>query len=158
MTDTPSLSLNESELERAGAMLVRLLREYERAIPAPQIVPALDRKALVDLLTRPFPDRGIGVDALFREIEEKILKHPAITEVAIVGIPDPKWGEVGIAVCVLRGGQTLCEAELSDWLRPQIASYKAPRRILFWESLPKSGYGKITKAAVKSALAEQGVA
>jgi acyl-CoA synthetase (AMP-forming)/AMP-acid ligase II len=99
-----------------------------------------------------------GSNVYPREIEEKILKHPAITEVAIVGIPDPKWGEVGIAVCVLRGGQTLCEAELCDWLRPQIASYKAPRRILFWESLPKSGYGKITKAAVKSALAEQGVA
>jgi acyl-CoA synthetase (AMP-forming)/AMP-acid ligase II len=94
-----------------------------------------------------------GSNVYPREIEEKILQHPAVTEVAIVGMPDPVWGEIGIAVCVLRDQQALDEAQLLDWLRPHIASYKLPRRVCFWGSLPKSAYGKITKAAVRDALA-----
>ena len=99
-----------------------------------------------------------GSNVYPREIEEKILQHPAITEVAIVGMPDPKWGEIGIAVCVLHDGERLDEAELMEWMRPQIASYKLPRRICFWGSLPKSGYGKITKAAVRATLLERELA
>jgi acyl-CoA synthetase (AMP-forming)/AMP-acid ligase II len=94
-----------------------------------------------------------GSNVYPREIEEKILQHPAVTEVAIVGMPDPVWGETGIAVCVLCAQHALNEAELIDWLRPHVASYKLPRRVCFWESLPKSGYGKVTKAAVRDALA-----
>jgi acyl-CoA synthetase (AMP-forming)/AMP-acid ligase II len=93
-----------------------------------------------------------------REIEEKMLKHPAIDEVAIVGMPDPKWGEVGIAVCVLRGEEAVSGQEVIEWLRPQIASYKLPRRVEIWESLPKSGYGKVTKAAVRDALGKRELA
>ena len=87
-----------------------------------------------------------------REIEEKLLAHPAIAEAAVVGIPDAKWGEVGVAVCVRREGGQLDEAELLDWLEGRIAGYKKPKQVHFWPALPKSGYGKITKNLVLSEL------
>jgi len=92
-----------------------------------------------------------------REIEEKMLAHPAVAEVAIVGVPDQTWGEVGIAVCVLTAGQSLTEGELLAWIGSKIARYKVPKRVVFWDSLPKSGYGKITKKIVKEELAARGV-
>lgn len=96
-----------------------------------------------------------GSNVYPREIEEKILHHEAIAEVAIVGMPDPVWGEIGVAVCVRRPGAGIEEAELVGWLKERIASYKLPRRVLFWEALPKSGYGKVTKALVKAAILER---
>ena len=91
-----------------------------------------------------------------REIEEKILTHPAIAEVAVLGVPDPVWGEIGIAVCVNRVGQNATEAEIADFLGPKIARYKMPKRFLFWEALPKSGYGKVPKRLVKDELEKRG--
>lgn len=91
-----------------------------------------------------------------REIEEKILTHPAIAEVAVLGVPDPVWGEIGIAVCVTRPGQSATEAEIADFLSPKIARYKMPKRFLFWEALPKSGYGKVPKRLVKDELEKRG--
>jgi len=91
-----------------------------------------------------------------REIEEKILTHPAIAEVAVLGVPDPVWGEIGIAVCVNRPGQRATEAEIADFLSPKIARYKMPKRFLFWEALPKSGYGKVPKRLVKDELEKRG--
>ncbi|WP_232466920.1 AMP-binding protein, partial [Alcaligenes faecalis] len=87
-----------------------------------------------------------------REIEEYILLHGAITEVAVVGVPDRQWGEVGVAVCVLKEGAALTEAELRSWLSERIARYKMPKYIQFWDSLPKSGYGKVPKRMVKDEL------
>ncbi len=87
-----------------------------------------------------------------REIEEKILTHSDITEVAIVGIPDPKWGEIGVAICVAREGSSPTDTELRDFLKPRIASYKMPKVIHFWDNLPKSAYGKITKNLVREAF------
>ena len=91
-----------------------------------------------------------------REIEEKILTHPAIAEVAVVGVPDPVWGEIGIAVCVARPGQSASETEIAEFLAPKIARYKMPKRFLFWEALPKSGYGKVPKRMVRDELEARG--
>lgn len=87
-----------------------------------------------------------------REIEEKILLHPAIAETAVLGMPDPKWGEVGVAVCVLRPGADPDSVDLSAWLEPRMARYKLPKRVLFWDEIPKSGYGKITKNLVRAEI------
>jgi fatty-acyl-CoA synthase len=87
-----------------------------------------------------------------REIEEKMLEHAAISEVAIVGVPEPKWGEVGVAVCVLREGTQLSEGAMLEWLSSRVARYKLPKRVFFWDALPKSGYGKVPKALVKEEL------
>jgi fatty-acyl-CoA synthase len=89
-----------------------------------------------------------------REIEEKLLTHPAIAEVAVLGVPDPKWGEVGIAVCVAR--EPVGEAALLAWLAERIARYKLPRRVVFWDALPKSGYGKVPKRLVREQLLARG--
>jgi fatty-acyl-CoA synthase len=92
-----------------------------------------------------------------REIEEKILTHPAIAEVAVVGVPDPRWGESGIAVCVAREGASVTEDEIAAFLLPKIARYKMPKRFVFWEALPKSGYGKIPKRMVRDELEARGL-
>jgi fatty-acyl-CoA synthase len=93
-----------------------------------------------------------------REVEEKILTHPGIGEVAIVGVPDPFWGEVGIAVCVAReGASAVTELELATFLAPKVPRYKMPKRFFFWDALPKSGYGKIPKRLVRDELEARGL-
>lgn len=92
-----------------------------------------------------------------RELEEKILTHPAIVEVAVLGVPDKLWGEVGVAVCVTRDGATIEEAELADFLAPKIPRYKMPKRFVFWDALPKSGYGKVPKRMVRDELEARGL-
>jgi len=92
-----------------------------------------------------------------RELEEKLLTHDAIAEVAVVGVPDPKWGEIGIAVCVVRHGHDLDATELLGWLGARVARYKLPRQVVFWEALPKSGYGKVPKQLLRDELRQRGV-
>ena len=87
-----------------------------------------------------------------REIEEKILLHDDINEVAVIGIPDPKWGEIGVAICVPRPESTPTADALRAFLKERIASYKMPKEFHFWDSLPRSGYGKITKKLVREAF------
>ncbi len=90
-----------------------------------------------------------------REIEEKILQHPDINECAVLGMPDPTWGEVGIAVCVARGDAPDCAA-LLEWLGAKVPRYKMPKAVVFWDELPKSGYGKITKKLIRAELVARG--
>jgi fatty-acyl-CoA synthase len=93
-----------------------------------------------------------------REVEEKILTHPAIGEVAVLGVPDPFWGEVGIAVCVPReGASAVSELELATFLATKVPRYKMPKRFFFWEALPKSGYGKVPKRLVRDELEARGL-
>ena len=88
-----------------------------------------------------------------RELEEKILTHPSIREVAVVGVADVKWGEVGIAVCVLRDAAcSTTEAELRAYLADKLPRYKMPKRFLFWNELPKSGYGKVSKNLLRETI------
>ena len=91
-----------------------------------------------------------------REVEEKVLTHPAVAESAVLGVPDPTWGEAGVMVCVLRAGHDLSEDELLAWMAPRMARYKLPRHIFFWDELPRSGYSKVTKKLVRDALYERG--
>jgi acyl-CoA synthetase (AMP-forming)/AMP-acid ligase II len=97
-----------------------------------------------------------GSNVYPRETEEKMLTHPAIAEVAIVGVPDRTWGEVGYAVAVLRPGAVLAEADLLAWMEGKVSRYKLPKRVFFWDEMPKSGYGKITKKIVKEAMEARG--
>lgn len=90
-----------------------------------------------------------------REIEEKILTHPAVIECAVLGVPDKLWGEVGVAICVAK--EPVEEAALAEYLAPKIPRYKMPKRFFFWDALPKSGYGKIPKRMVKDELEARGL-
>ena len=93
-----------------------------------------------------------GSNVYPREIEEKLLEHPAIAEAAVLGMPDPVWGEAGVAVCVLRGGAALTEGDLLAWLAPKVTRYKLPRQVAFWDALPRSAYGKVTKKLIRAEL------
>ncbi|MGE5673227.1 MAG: acyl-CoA synthetase [Mycobacterium leprae] len=87
------------------------------------------------------------------EVETAIYRHPAISECAVVGVPYPKWGEVGKAVVALKPGYSLTEAELIAFCREQLARYKVPKLVEFRESLPKSAAGKILRRDLRGARA-----
>ncbi|MDT8263499.1 AMP-binding protein, partial [Roseomonas sp. DSM 102946] len=97
-----------------------------------------------------------GSNVYPREVEEKLLTHPALAEVAVLGMPDRVWGEVGVAVAVTNPGMSLGEEELLAWMEGRIARYKLPKRVFFWDELPKSAYGKITKKLVREELQARG--
>lgn len=96
-----------------------------------------------------------GSNVYPREIEEKILAHPAINEVAVLGVPDPLWGEIGWAVCV--ANTPVAEEDLAAFLDGKLSRYKMPKRFLFWDALPKSAYGKITKKMIREELEARGM-
>lgn len=86
------------------------------------------------------------------EIENALYKHPAVHMAAVVGVPDERWGEVGVACVVLKPGSQASEEELLDFLRGRLARFKVPKRVVFRESLPLSGMGKILKRELKEQL------
>jgi fatty-acyl-CoA synthase len=83
------------------------------------------------------------------EVEKALLAHSSVYEVAVVPVPDAKWGEVPKALVVLKPGAQATEAELLEFCRSRIAHYKAPRSVEFFESLPKTGTGKILKRELR---------
>ena len=98
-----------------------------------------------------------GSNVYPKEVEEILLTHPRIAEVAVIGVRDKKWGESGVAVVVLKAGlDPIDAAQLLNHLDGKCAKYRWPRQFIFWDSLPKSGYGKITKKDIKKTLLETG--
>lgn len=83
------------------------------------------------------------------EVEKELLKHPAVEEVAIIGVPDEKWGEVGMAFVVLKKGHQADEGELHQFLIERIAKYKIPKYFRFVPELPRSDTGKIDRKALR---------
>jgi fatty-acyl-CoA synthase len=79
------------------------------------------------------------------EVEGVLLRHPAVQEIAVVGMPDERWGEAPHAFVVLRAGATATEAELSDYARNHLAHFKCPKHFRFVSELPKTATGKIQK-------------
>ncbi|MGC2279574.1 MAG: long-chain-fatty-acid--CoA ligase [Candidatus Acidiferrales bacterium] len=79
------------------------------------------------------------------ELEKAILAHPAVLEVAVIPVPDAKWGEVPRALVVLKPNAAATESELSEFCRSRIAHYKCPRSFEFVDALPKTGTGKVLK-------------
>ncbi len=82
------------------------------------------------------------------EVEQALLRHPAILECAVVGVPDPHWGETPKAFVVLRPGMSATAAEIIAFCREQIAHFKAPRAVEFGE-LPKTSTGKVQKYVLR---------
>ncbi len=93
-----------------------------------------------------------GVLVASREVEEGLFKHPAVSEVAVIGQPDEKWIEAITAVVVLKEGQEASEEELIHYAKTLMAPYKVPKRILFADALPKSTAGKILKRHLRQDL------
>ena len=86
-----------------------------------------------------------GFNAYPAEIENMISDHPAVSQVAIVGVPDERMGEVGYAFVVLRPGQTIDADELIAWSRERMANYKVPRHVTVVDALPLNASGKVLK-------------
>jgi len=88
------------------------------------------------------------------EIENVLYRHPAVHMCAVIGVPDPKWGEVGKACVVLKPGATASEAELIAFLQENLARYKVPKSVVFLDSLPLSGMGKILRRELRAQSAK----
>lgn len=84
------------------------------------------------------------------EVESAIYGHPAVQEVAVIGVPDAKWGETVKAVCVPKPGMTIDEADVIAWARERIAAFKAPRSIDVIEALPRNASGKILRKDLRA--------
>jgi len=81
-----------------------------------------------------------------KEVEDVIATHPAVDEVAVLGLPDVEWGEAVTAFIVLKSGQSASEQDIQEHCRARLASYKKPRAVRFVASLPRSHYGKVIRA------------
>jgi fatty-acyl-CoA synthase len=86
------------------------------------------------------------------EIENILYKHPAVHMCAVVGVPDDKWGEVGVACIVLKPGATATDEELLEHMKNHLARFKVPRNIAVMDALPLSGMGKILKRELREHL------
>ena len=87
------------------------------------------------------------------EVEGTLLRHPAVQEVAIVGLPDEKWGETPHAFVVLRDGGSATEEDIIAFTRERLAHFKAPRGVTFVSELPKTATGKIQKFVLRGGAA-----
>src|SRR5207245_10866564 len=83
------------------------------------------------------------------EVEGVLLRHQAVQEVAIVGMPDERWGESPHAFVVLKAGATATETELRSYARDHMAHFKAPQKVRFVPELPKTATGKVQKYVLR---------
>lgn len=157
-------SANEGELEIRGA---NVFKEYWRK-------PAETKKSFTDdgwfktgdmvalengsyrivgrLSTDIIKSGGYKISAL--EIESVLLRHPAVSECSIVGIPDETWGERIAAAIVLKAGHSLTLDELREWAKNELAAYKLPTLLSITETLPRNAMGKVVKREVKKQFSE----
>ena len=90
---------------------------------------------------------GYKVSAL--EVEEIMRDHPHVQDAAVVGIPDPEWGETVCAAVTPQIGQDILPTEMSSWVRDRLARYKVPRQVRVVDHLPRNAMGKVMKPALR---------
>jgi fatty-acyl-CoA synthase len=149
-------------LASAGAQPVGYLKDPERTArvwrvidgvrySVPGDLASLDADGKLILLGRGDGVINTGGEKVFpEEVEEALLTHPKITDAVIVGVPDPRWGQ--IVVAVVAPADALADVEdatLSRHVSDRLAGYKRPRRIVRVDSLPRSPAGKINRASAR---------
>jgi acyl-CoA synthetase (AMP-forming)/AMP-acid ligase II len=95
-----------------------------------------------------------GFNAYPAEIENELLRHPAVAQAAVVGAPDDRLGEVGVAFIVPRTGEEADPAAIVAWAREQMANYKVPRRVEIVDALPMNASGKVLKFELRERAAK----
>lgn len=93
-----------------------------------------------------------GENVASREVEEAVYRHPHVSEVAVVGMPDPKWIEAVVAVVVLRPGAVADEGDILRHCADNLSSFKMPKRVIFADDLPRNASGKILKRELRNDL------
>jgi len=97
-----------------------------------------------------------GVNVYPKDIEEVVICHPDVSEVAVIGVPDDKWGEVPIAAVVMMHGATLDPRELIAWTNKRVdAKFQRIRDVVIMESFPRNVAGKMLKREMRDAYKEQ---
>ena len=90
-----------------------------------------------------------GVNIYPLEVEQRLHEHPGIVEVAVVGVPDPDWGESLVAFVVARAGATLTVEGLRAFVAETLADFKRPKRVIFVDELPRTATGKVLKRELR---------
>ena len=86
------------------------------------------------------------------EVESALYEHPAVAEAAVVGVPDARWGETGVAFVVVDAGAAVAQEELLEHCRARLARFKVPRAVVFVEELPRSAMNKVLKDELVATL------
>jgi fatty-acyl-CoA synthase len=94
-----------------------------------------------------------GENVASREVEEMIYRLPAVSEVAVIGVPHPKWVEAVCAVVVVKAGQQLRETDVVDHCSQHMAGFKVPKAVVFVDALPKNPSGKLLKRELRQRFA-----
>jgi acyl-CoA synthetase (AMP-forming)/AMP-acid ligase II len=95
-----------------------------------------------------------GFNAYPAEIEDVLLRHTSIEQAAVIGVPDERLGEVGMAFVVLRRGAAVAGAEIMEWCHGQMANYKVPRAVELVDELPLNATGKVMKDVLRERAAQ----
>jgi len=110
----------------------------------------MDEKGYVYILDRAKDMIISGGENIYsREIEDVILRHPAVHEVAVIGVPDKVWGEAIKAIVALKEGQMATQEEIINFCKGYLASYKKPKSVEFVDTIPKNPYGKVLKREIR---------
>ncbi len=110
----------------------------------------MDERGYVYLLDRAKDMIISGGENIYsREVEDVILRHPAVYEVAVIGVPDETWGEAVKAIVSLKPGCVVTEAEIIEFCKSYLASYKKPKSVEFVDMIPKNAYGKVLKRELR---------
>jgi acyl-CoA synthetase (AMP-forming)/AMP-acid ligase II len=83
------------------------------------------------------------------EVEQALAHHEAVSEVAVVGVPDDRLGEVGRAYVIRRPGVVVAEQDIIAWCRERLANFKVPRSVVFVDDLPRNATGKVLKRRLR---------
>jgi len=91
-----------------------------------------------------------GLNVYSMEVEKVLSQHPEVSEVIVIGAPDPKWGEHVVAIVVKKQGTRVTEEDLIQFSKESLSAYKVPKQVEFRESISKTPYGKYDKKAVRA--------
>jgi fatty-acyl-CoA synthase len=90
-----------------------------------------------------------GYNVFPREVEDVLFEHEAVRQVAVIGVPDERWGEAVKAIVVLHPGKTATEKELIQFVKEHKGSLNAPKSVEFWEAIPLTNLGKLDKKKIR---------
>jgi len=97
-----------------------------------------------------------GINIFATDIEEVVARHPAVLDVAVIGVPHEKWGETPLALVVRKPGAAAGEDAIKDWANPQLAKFQRLSRVEFRDSLPRSPIGKVLKRVLREPYWQEG--